>query len=115
MIGSQSSRLDEWMNDSPQGLNPPPPEVAAGDVRWGYYLVGGGDLLAVDGEGQQAGGQVDQAAHLQVHVAAAGGVGATIHLPGPHHVAVTTPHPAAATPGDQGEKNRGRRLQQYQH
>ena len=75
------------------------------------YLIGGGDLPAVDGEGQQAGGQVDQAAHLEVHVAAAGGVGATADLPGPHHVAVTTPHPAAANPPDQGKKNRAPKLQ----
>lgn len=60
------------------------------------HLVGCGDLLPVDSEGQEAGGQVDQTAHLQVDVAAAGAVSGRCHVAAPHHVAVA-PLDAAAT------------------
>lgn len=60
------------------------------------YLVGRGYLLPVDGEGQEAGGQVYQTADLQVHVAAAGAVSGRRHVAAPHHVAVA-PLDAATT------------------
>ena len=56
------------------------------------YLVGGGYLLAVDGERHQASGQVDETANLQVHVAATGGVGSVGHISTPNDVAVTPLH-----------------------
>lgn len=60
------------------------------------YLIGCGDLLPVDSEGQEAGGQVYQTADLQVHVAAAGAVSSGRHIATPHHVAVA-PLDAAKT------------------
>lgn len=56
------------------------------------YLVGGGHLLAVDGERHQASGQIYQAANLQVHVTAAGGVSGAGCITAPNHVAVTPLH-----------------------
>lgn len=56
------------------------------------YLVGCGDLLAVNAECHQAGGQVYQTADLQVHVAAARGVSSVGHIATPYHVAVTPLH-----------------------
>lgn len=52
-----------------------------------FYLVHCGQLLAVGGEGDQASGQVDQAADLQVRVGAAGGRRAD-GVPRIHHVTV---------------------------
>lgn len=60
------------------------------------HLVGGGDLLPVGSEGQEAGGKVDQTADLQVNVAAAVAVCCRRHVAAPHHVAVA-PLDAAAT------------------
>lgn len=60
------------------------------------HLVGGGRLLAVDGERHQARGQIDQAADLQVHVAAAGGVSSAGCIAAPNHVAVAALHTGPA-------------------
>lgn len=60
------------------------------------HLVGGGRLLAVDGERHQARGQIDQAADLQVHVAAAGGVSGAGCIAAPNHVAVAALHTGPA-------------------
>lgn len=65
------------------------------------YLVGGGHLLAIDGEHHQAGGQIDQAADLQVHVAAARGVGSAGGVAAPDHVAVTPLHTVTAQSASQ--------------
>lgn len=56
------------------------------------YLVGGGHLLAVGSERHQASGQIYQAANLQVHVTAAGGVSGAGRITTPNHVAVTPLH-----------------------
>lgn len=56
------------------------------------YLVGGGQLLAVGGEGDEAGGQVNVTANLQVRVGAGGGVGGADDVSTTHHVTVTPPH-----------------------
>lgn len=52
-----------------------------------FHLVHCGQVLAVSGEGDQAGGQVDQAADLQVRGGAAGGRRADA-VPCTHHVTV---------------------------
>lgn len=54
-----------------------------------YYLVGRGYLFAVYSKGHQTGGQVNQTADFQVHVAATGGVSSIGDVTTPHHVAVT--------------------------
>lgn len=56
------------------------------------YLVGCCNLLAIDSECHQAGGQVYQTAYLQVHVAATRGVSSVRHIATPHHVAVAPLH-----------------------
>ena len=59
------------------------------------HLICCGQLLAVSGEGDEAGGQVDQTADLQVRVGAAGGRRAD-RVRSAHHVAVA-PLDAAGT------------------
>lgn len=56
-------------------------------LPFSLHLVHCGQLLAVSGEGDQAGGQVDQAADLQVRGGAAGGRRAD-GVRRTHHVAV---------------------------
>lgn len=58
------------------------------------YLISCGQLLAVGSEGDEASGQVDQTANLQVGVGAAGGRRAD-RVCSIHHVAVTPLHTAA--------------------
>lgn len=65
------------------------------------HLVGGGRLLAVDAERHQARGQIDQAADLQVHVAAAGGVSGAGSIAAPNHVAVAALHTGPAQKSSQ--------------
>lgn len=60
-----------------------------------FYLIRGGQLLAVGGERDEASGQVDQTADLQVGVGATGGRRAE-RVPSTHQVAVT-PLDTAAT------------------
>lgn len=53
-----------------------------------FYLICGGQLLAVGSERDEASGQVDQTADLQVRVGATGGRRAE-RVPSAHQVAVT--------------------------
>ncbi|TNN60675.1 hypothetical protein EYF80_029148 [Liparis tanakae] len=66
------------------------------------HLIRGGQLLAVGGEGDEASGQVDQAADLQVGVGAAGGRRADC-VRSAHHVAVA-PLDTEATADDEHEQ-----------
>lgn len=82
-IQREKRSLSQGQQDSPQTITT-------------THLVGGGHLLAVDGERHQASGQIDHAANLQVHVTAAGGVSGAGCIAAPNHVAVTALHTVPA-------------------